>query len=81
MAVSLSVWILLYVADLLFFLWLLLWGGAEWIERRFIAISLLNIFAFYWDSEQIRLYALIMLVAATIWFVIGVFAPVVRIII
>ena len=81
MAVSLLVWILLYVVQLVFYLWLLLWGGAEWIERRFAAIFLLNIFAFYWDSEQIRLYALIMLVAATVWFVIGVFAPVVRIII
>ena len=81
MAVSLLVWILLYVADLLFFLWLLRWGSAEWIERRFAAICLLNIFAFYWDSEQIRLYALIMLIGTTIWFVIGVFAPVVRIII
>lgn len=81
MAVSLLVWILLYVVQLVFYLWLLRWGGAEWVERRVAAIFLLNIFAFYWDSEQIRLYALIMLIVATVWFVIGLFAPVVRIII
>ena len=53
--------------------------GAEWVEQRCIAVFLVGIFAIIWDSEQIRLYALIMLIITTQWFALGLFIPELRI--
>ncbi len=69
---SLELWIYTYILSSIWWKWLLSWGGAEKIEgwSTFFFISWL---ALDWDSEQIRLFALIMWVIQTILFVLGIF--------
>jgi hypothetical protein len=63
-------WIIGYAISALFWLWLLKWGGAEWLEgwKAWLAIGW---FAGHWSAEQIRLYALILFVLESIGFVAG----------
>ncbi len=71
---SLLDWALIHLFSALFWLWILNWGGAKWLEgwRAFFFISW---FAARWNAEQLRLYALCLLCLQCIWFVIGVFVP------
>lgn len=75
---SLLIWVVSYSFEALLCLWLIFWGGAEWVERRFIAGFLVCYFAITWNAEQIKLYTLIMLCAATLWFFLGLFIPALR---
>lgn len=75
---SLFQWILLNSFLALFWLWVLCWGGARWIEGL-KSIFIINIFSIKWNSEQIRLYALCMLAVNLIWFAVGVFIPELRV--
>lgn len=70
-------WILSYTGSALFWLWILRWGGADWLEgwKAWVAIGW---FAGHWHAEQIRLYALILFVLESIWFVLGLFSPIVH---
>ena len=67
-------WVILNFLLLLFWLWILCWGGARWVEG-FKSVFLIHIFAIKWDSEQIRLYALCILIVNIIWFFTGLFIP------
>ncbi len=67
-------WIALNCFIILFWLWILCWGGARWVEGA-KSIFLIHFFAIKWDSEQIRLYALCILVVNIAWFFAGVFVP------
>lgn len=75
---SLTSWILIYGVELLFWLWILRWGGAEWLEGTFTSGLLISIFAPRWSADGIKLFALLTLIAGTIWFVIGIIVPDVR---
>jgi len=61
-----------YAIDLVFFLWILRWGGAERLERSFLA-GFLDYFAIGWNAEGIKLFALLWLIVSTLIFVLGLF--------
>jgi len=67
-------WLLIHLLSALFWVWILSWGGAKWLEgwKAFISI---NWFAGWWNAEQLRLYALCILVIQVIWLGVGVFKP------
>jgi len=75
---SLAEWILLYLVDLLFWLWVLRWGGAEWLEGTFVSGVLINLRAPFWGSEGIKLFGWLIVFISTIWFVMGLFMPEMR---
>lgn len=75
---SLTSWIIIYFVELLFWLWILRWGGATWLEGTFASGFLISIFAPRWSAEGIKLFALLTLIASTIWFIIGIIMPGVR---
>ncbi len=70
-----TAWILLFAANCLFYLWVLRWGGAEWMEgwRSLFFIDWFR--ASLWSAEQIKLYVLLCWVLHAIWFAIGLFMP------
>lgn len=74
MTTALAPWIVMHVAGLLFWCWLLCRGGAERIEG-WAAWGLLGWFAGHWNAEQIRLYALLLLILELLWFIGGLFSP------
>jgi hypothetical protein len=67
---SLKAWIITYSFDLIFWLWIIFWGGADWIKDSIIGgyLSLL-------DTDSIRWMGWIFLIWSTIWFIIGLFTP------
>ena len=72
-------WVLVFALEALFLLWLLRWGGARLLEGTFASGCLIAWVTPTWDEEQIKLYALVALVASTIWFVLGLVRPELRI--
>ncbi|NNF98655.1 MAG: hypothetical protein HKM93_04700 [Desulfobacteraceae bacterium] len=74
---SLSAWTILNIINALFWLWILRWGGARWLEG-FKSALLIHWLTINWNAEQIRLYALLILVISIIWFVVGIFIPELR---
>lgn len=75
---SLTEWVGIYLLGCLFNYWVLAMGGAKWLEgwKSFFAISWS---ALDWSAEQIRLYVLVIWIFQTIWFVVGLVNPSVRI--
>lgn len=71
-------WILFYLISLVLWLWILNWGGAKWLEG-WRAWLILDWFAGHWNAEQIRLYALTLLGIETIWFLLGIGFPELRV--
>lgn len=71
-------WILLFAANSAFFLWVLRWGGAEWMEgwRSLFFIDWFR--APLWSAEMIKLYVLLCWIGHAIWFLLGIFMPAVR---
>jgi len=77
--VSLPAWIILYLLELLFWVWIIRWGGAERLEGSFISGLLIHYFAPRWGSEGIKLFAWLALIAGTVWFIAGLFYPGIRV--
>ena len=75
---SYPVWILLFVANSLFFLWVLRWGGAEWLEDWRFSLFFEWVPAFFWSAEQIKFYALLCWIGHLFWFLGGLFMPELR---
>ena len=67
-------WIFVYVLTTLFWLWIILWGGASYLQG-WKAWAVVHWFAGWWSAEQIRLYAVVLLFFETIWFILGLFKP------
>lgn len=67
-------WIASHALSTLFWLWVLLWGGAEWLEGTFASGFLISWIAPTWSADGIRLFALLMLVIGSIHFLIGLFS-------
>lgn len=67
---SLTAWIIAYSFDLVFWLWVIYWGGADWMQGRlgFFRLGLLN-------AKSIRWLGWIFLIWTTIWFIIGLITP------
>jgi hypothetical protein len=74
---DLTLWVVSYFTSVLFWLWILRWGGAEWLEG-WKAWAVISWFAGHWSAEQIRLYALLLLLLETVGFIAGLFVPELR---
>ncbi len=72
---SLTELIIFYSIELLFWLWIIRWGGAEWLEGSFIAGLFVNVFASRWSADGIRLFAYGSMIITTILFIIALFSP------
>ncbi len=72
---SLTELIIIYVLDLVFWLWVTLWGGAEWLEGKFASGFLIHIFAPAWSADGIKIFGFGMIIISTILFVVGIFFP------
>ena len=70
-------WIILYLSLSILYKWILSWGGARWLEGIRSAL-VLGWMTWDWNSEQIRLYILIIWIMMSIWFVVGLFFPELR---
>jgi hypothetical protein len=75
---SLTLWIAVHALDAVFWLWVLRWGGAAWLEGTFASGFLVSIFAPRWSAEGLRMFALLMLVVCAISFLAGVLMPSLR---
>ncbi|WP_217475309.1 hypothetical protein [Stutzerimonas stutzeri] len=64
----------LYLLNSAFWKWIISWGGAQWLEG-WKSMVVLDWFAWAWNAEQIRLYALLMWGFSTLCFVVGLFKP------
>ena len=64
----------IYLLNSLFWKWIISWGGAQWLEG-WKSMLFLDWFAWSWNAEQIRLYALVIWVFTTIFFLLGLFKP------
>lgn len=80
MAVSMGTWLIYHGLGMLFWLWLLCWGGAERVTG-WRAWGLIGWFAGHWSAEQLRLYALLLLALQGIWFIGGLFSPAWRVLV
>ena len=72
---SLTVFIITFLINLVFWLWVVRWGGAEWLEGTFTSGFLIHIFAPRWSAEGIKLFAYGMIVISTILFILGIIFP------
>ncbi|MBM4341661.1 MAG: hypothetical protein FJ110_19215 [Deltaproteobacteria bacterium] len=70
---SLTWWTIAYVVDLVFWLWVVRWGGAEILEGTFSSGFLISIFAPRWSAEGIKLFGYGTIIISTILFVLGIF--------
>jgi len=70
-------WLSWHALTATFWLWILCWGGARVVEG-WTSFWLIHWMAPSWNAEQIRLYALCILVFQAIWFLIGLFKPELR---
>lgn len=67
--------IIVYLINLVFWLWVVLWGGAERLEGTFASGFLIHIFATRWSAEGIKLFAYGSIFITTILFILGIFYP------
>jgi hypothetical protein len=65
---------------ILFWVWILRWGGADRIEG-WRSWALIGWFAGHWAAEQIRFYAFILLGVELVWLAVGIFVPAARFIV
>ena len=72
---GLGEWVLSYAVNVLFWLWILRWGGAEWLEGSFLSECLISWWAPRWDAEGIKLFGWGCLIISSGWFLVGVFVP------
>lgn len=68
-------WLACYALNLLFWLWVIRWGGAERLEGTFTSGLLFSSFAPNWSADGIRMFAWLSLIGSTITFFIGLFRP------
>ena len=71
---TIGMWILCYAGFSLLFKWMISWGGAEKVEGWIAGLSI-NLVAWDWTVEQLRLYALASWVVLSIFFVLGLWFP------
>lgn len=64
-----------YLINLVFWLWVVRWGGAEWLEGTFASGFLINIFAPRWSADGIKVFGYGSILISTILFVVAIFSP------
>ena len=67
--------ITIYLINLIFWLWIVQWGGAEWLEGTFISGFLVHIFAQRWSAQGIKLFGYGIIIVSTLLFILGIFYP------
>ena len=72
---SLTELVVTYLLQLVFWLWIVRWGGAEWLEGTFLSGFLVHIFAPRWSAEGIKLFGCGAILVSTVLFVVGLFSP------
>lgn len=74
---SMKAWIIGYLVQLVFWIWVLRWGGAKMLEGSWIA-WLLGISGVTWDEERVKFWAWVAVFTGTGAFVLGLFYPQLR---
>ena len=64
-----------YSINLVFWLWVVRWGGAERLEGTFSSGFLIHLFAPRWSADGIKLFGYGAILVSTILFSIGLFSP------
>ncbi len=64
-----------YLLNLLFWLWIVKWGGAEWLEGSFISGRFVHLLAPRWSADGIKLFGYGSLLVSTVLFILAVFYP------
>lgn len=72
---SLTELIVVYLIQLIFWLWIVKWGGAERIEGSFLSGLIVHIFAPRWSADGIKLFGYAAILLSTILFVVAIFSP------
>jgi hypothetical protein len=72
---SLAEFVTLYLIQLIFWLWVVRWGGAERLEGTFLSGLYLHVFAPRWTTEGIKLFGYGSILFSTVLFVAGIFYP------
>lgn len=72
---SLTELILIYLINMVFWLWVVRWGGAEWLEGTFTSGFLIHVFAPRWSAEGIKLFAWVTIIISTLLFILAIFFP------
>ena len=75
---SLTGLIVTYLINLLFWLWVVRWGGAEWLEGTFTSGFLIHFFAPRWSADGIKLFGYGTLFISTLYFLAALFYPELR---
>ena len=76
---NILIWIILWAASSLFWVWICLLGGAERLEATFTSILVFGPLGPSLSAEGIKVFAWLALLFGTIWFVVGLFLPGARI--
>jgi hypothetical protein len=74
----LSKWIYYYIGDLVFWLWIFKWGGAELIGDTFISGFFTFMISLKWHEmspEGLKLFGWLIITVHTILFIIGLTTP------
>ncbi len=70
---SIAELLIVYLMQLLFWLWIVKWGGAKRLEGTFTSGFIIHIFAPRWTEDGIKLFGLGMIVTSTILFLLAIF--------
>ncbi len=71
-------WVVTYLVEMVFLLWIAKWGGASWLHGTFASGFLVDWIAPRWSLDGLKLFAWLSMAAATLWFIVGIFEPSVR---
>lgn len=72
---SLTELIVIYLINLVFLLWVVRWGGAEWLEGTLTSGFLIHFFAPRWSADGIKLFGYGTILISTILFIVAIFYP------
>lgn len=72
-------WFFLFAVNSVFTLWVLRWGGAQWMEGWKSLFFIEWLYSTFWNAEQIKLYFLVIWLLHALWFVLGLFMPEARV--
>jgi len=75
---TLAGWTGSYVVNTLFWLWVVRWGGAEWLVGQLSSVLLISALVPRRTVVSIKLIGWVILVATRIWFLVGLFVPAAR---
>ncbi len=75
---TIFLWIVFYMLDLVFWLWIIRWGGAERLEGTLTSGGLVDVPAPRWSAEGINLFGWLMLVGSIVLFIGGLIYPGIR---